>query len=126
MTIHQIRGAGAALPIPTDIVEDRRRLWDLRRAIEAELDRMIELLDALDGDPDLEPSLGAPEVLSRLCIWSQVDTGTSQLNWARGNSEDLEDEHDGTEPDDDREPDLGWANYGAQGRSGAQPVRRRA
>ncbi len=32
----------------------------LREQIEADIDRLIGLLDALDGDPDLEPSLGAP------------------------------------------------------------------
>lgn len=30
----------------------------LRPVIEAEIERLIALLDAMDGDPDLEPSLG--------------------------------------------------------------------
>ncbi|UTY50449.1 hypothetical protein [Sinorhizobium fredii] len=29
-----------------------------RRAIEAHIERMIALLDSVDGDPDLEPELG--------------------------------------------------------------------
>ena len=29
-----------------------------REAIENEIERLFELLDALDGDPDLEPALG--------------------------------------------------------------------
>lgn len=32
-----------------------------RRAIEAEIERLIAMLDGLDPDPDLEPYLGWPE-----------------------------------------------------------------
>jgi len=35
---------------------------DLRRRIEAAVERLLAALDAMDGDPDAEPSLGAPEV----------------------------------------------------------------
>lgn len=48
-----------------------------------------------EGDKsDDEPSLGAPEAHYAACC--------SQVGWARGGDQDLEDEHDG------READLGW------------------
>lgn len=47
--------AGAPLPLPDD---PELALQHLRRLAEAEILRLIALLDLLDGDPDLEPSLG--------------------------------------------------------------------
>jgi len=34
----------------------------------------------------------------------------SPRTWAEGNRQDLEDEHDGGEPDVDDEPSLGWTD----------------
>ena len=64
-----------------------------RQKIERAIDVLIALLDAADGDPDLEPYL------------SGIGHG----------SDDREDEHDGREPDEDGEPDLGWAESIMQG-----------
>ncbi len=53
--------------MPISIAERRRRspqnstpaiVSALREQIEADIERLIGLLDALDGDPDLEPSVG--------------------------------------------------------------------
>jgi hypothetical protein len=81
----------------------------MRRLIEDAVESLLLLLDEIDGDADIEeddspedvgdaePSLGAPEV-GYLC---------SQTRWAQGRGDDLEDEHDGREPDVDDEPSLG-------------------
>lgn len=59
--------------MPTSIAERRRRspriptpsasIAALRQQIEADIERLIDLLDALDGDPDLEPSVGVIPLL---------------------------------------------------------------
>lgn len=64
-----------------------------RHKIERAIDVLIALLDAADGDPDLEPSLG----------------------YNPYGSNDAEGEHDGREPDEDGEPDLGWTENVMQG-----------
>lgn len=79
--------------MPTSIAERRRRSSRthsrqiaalLREQIEADIERLIGLLDSLDGDCDFEPSLGAPVF------------GADGV--------DLEGD------DSDFEPSLGWAN----------------
>lgn len=59
-------------------------------------------------DSDREPSLAAPEVHlfspGSLPCQSALDRGVNQTNWARGNNLDLEDEHDGCEPEEGRKP----------------------
>lgn len=94
-------------------IRERRAWGRVRERIEASLHEIIAILDAIDaadedmeeddpgggdvldeGEPndwDNEPSLGAPEAHYALCC--------SQESWARGGSEDLEDEHDGREPE---------------------------
>jgi hypothetical protein len=84
------------------IVLERQRIRAIRATIEAELERMIDLLDAIDGDPDLEPE-------------EDADTGDLEpsLGWsvtgAHGRFDgstfylDVEDGHDGREPDEDFE-----------------------
>lgn len=73
----------AAQPIPR---EEFQKLADLALDI---VDRIVALLDAEDGDPDLEdggdaePSLGAPE-----------EHG-NQIVWFRGSGRDLEIDHQG-------------------------------
>lgn len=77
----------------------RRRLTDL-------IDRLIGMLDDIDGEPDLEdggdvePSLASPELGPR----------DSQGRWTAGNDDDLEEvcedegaEHDGREPEEDND-----------------------
>lgn len=67
----------------------RPRIASLRERLEAAIQRAIELLDQLDGDPDNEPSLSASSA-----IW--------QGAWAQGEGDDRE--LDGA----DDEPSLGW------------------
>lgn len=106
-----------------------------RRAVEQQIDALIDLLDTLDDDPDLEPSLGFTERLHNI---SQSDPNYAananagddreaddsdlepslgsvnptiygvQESWSAGNCDDREHEHDGAEPDADGEPSLGW------------------
>jgi hypothetical protein len=69
-----------------------------------------------DKEPDVdgEPSLGAinPDPLAfgdvsserGLVRYGGKGPGVDQSNWARGSDQDLEDEHDGREPDADDEP----------------------
>jgi hypothetical protein len=75
--------------------EERQRIGD-------EIDRLLALLDATDGDPDLEPALGS---LDRN-VATYGNPGGDQTLWALGSRNDLEDEHDGREPDVDDEPSL--------------------
>ena len=82
-----------------------------RQAVEAQIDALIDFLDAIDEDPDLEPSLGfsnggyRPE--------DQPQEGDAfHSYWDAGH--DHEDEHDGAEPDVDGEASLGWRNEGSQ------------
>lgn len=83
-----------------------------REQIERHVDALIDLLDTLDADPDLEPSLGfsnggyRPE--------DQPQEGDAfHSYWDAGH--DHEDEHDGAEPSEDSEPSLGWTDNLKQG-----------
>lgn len=60
----------------------------LRDRLEGEIERLIALLDTLDGDPDLEPWLA----------------GTDPADGDREGGDVL----DEGEPDSDSEPSLGW------------------
>jgi hypothetical protein len=70
---------------------------------EAEIERLLTLLDATEHDADFEPSLAS----------SEFYYATSQVRWANGNRDDLEDEHDGREPDVDMEPSLCGIHVGS-------------
>lgn len=92
-----------------------------RARLEAALDRLLDAmhqalaeLDALDGDPDAEPSLAAPERHPNPGRYGAPDRG--QLRWAQGAADDREEdcEDEGAQCDDegvcglhdpDREPD---------------------
>ncbi|MGU3665050.1 hypothetical protein ACLBX9_12790 [Methylobacterium sp. A49B] len=69
---------------------DRQRIRELRRRIADRIEADLALLDALDGDPDSEPSLGAPEPV----IGSGFGLGprvlTDQERWAEGSADDRE------------------------------------
>jgi hypothetical protein len=67
----------------------------LRQDLEAAVEEALALLDALDGDPDLEPSL--------------AQLGSRRWPGAPPAELDLEEEHDGREPGEDEEPPLGWS-----------------
>lgn len=143
--------------------QDKDPASEYVRNVRELVDRLLELLDGLDPDPDLEPTLGfVPGVAENdeceaegdvecslgsldrsvdqtkawKCNWQHAEDlehddsddepslgslerapscyGTdgpnpsgSQISWASGSSSDLEDEHDGREPEDDSEPSLG-------------------
>lgn len=76
-----------------------------RARIEREIDRLIELLDAIDGDLDLEPHLGWPEV------------GPDEIAMESSHDDrEEEDEHGGDVVDEPHDPedeesdnqDLDW------------------
>ena len=54
-TIQELNGA---LLIPKPRKKPFRVSRERRERIEAAVDGLLQLLDAIDGDPDLEPSLG--------------------------------------------------------------------
>ncbi len=58
-TVLSTERARAPISDPAEAYAERRRLRELRTALEATLDEMVSLLDTLDGDTDVEPSLGA-------------------------------------------------------------------
>ena len=78
-----------------------------RQVVEAQIDLLIDMLNTLDGDPDTEPSLGFSNGGFRPEDQPQGGIGF-HMNYNRGL--DLEDEHDGAEPDGDGEPSLGWTH----------------
>ena len=84
------------------------RLLALRDRLEQHLEAMIGWLNELDGDPDLEPSLGASRPHEQL----------SQTIWAHGTTDDREQEcEDEGAGDEDSEPALGWPETGTAGQS---------
>lgn len=97
----------------------------LRARMEAAVEHLLALLDALDGDPDEEPILGSPEIgLTRNFqtpdgAWHQMPM--TQERWVAGGFDDRELDIDSEEDDtlghgecddSDREPSLGWPERG--------------
>ena len=144
MNLYDAQAAPRALlrAVPMSLWPDgvrHRRLALLKAAERAAdlLQAITDKLDVLEGDPDLEPSMGAAEVqhlLNPYCgadqrRWAEggdggerepdVDaepslgsTGTcNQRDWAQLQVGwiDAEAEHDGREPDADPELTLGWS-----------------
>lgn len=69
----------------------------LRKHIERAIESLLALLDTIDGDPDLEPSLGAPEVSLPDVIGFVPSRfrSTSQEHWSDGRGdEEQEEQHD--------------------------------
>jgi hypothetical protein len=107
-----------------------KRLRKLRAKAADEIDRLLDFLDASDLDPDLEPTLGfmngppamdecetpvdAEPSLGFLEIhptnWngSGRDRSGNQDRICEGVGADMEEEHDGAEPDVDGEPSIGY------------------
>lgn len=88
----------------------REELARIRREAAAEIDRLIALVDAIDGDPDLEVDQADDEDGG-----DDEDNGdsepslgslghTSQVDWMCGGRDDLE------RDECDHEPSLGWPN----------------
>lgn len=96
------------------------RLLALRDRLEQHLETMVAFLDEMDGDPDLEPSLGsaAPHQQVTQEIWS---TGTTDDREQECEDEGCDCEDEGSQCDDegctttDDEPSLGWTADGQLG-----------
>ena len=119
-TIQELNGA---LLIPKPRKKPFRVSRERRERIEAAVDGLLQLLDAIDADPDLEPSMSA---LTELGVpsgaWDECEDnhdaehedGEPSLGWTAtnkqlgwpwyGDTDEREDEHDGCEPDVDNEP----------------------
>ena len=104
----------AVVPHPraVELVAQRQ----LRRKVEAAVDRLLAILDDLDGDPEAEPWLGSPEMPTG-CRGVMMVPGIGwrpvELRWANGANDDREqDAGDGAEIEDehgdtaDLEPSL--------------------
>lgn len=140
MTIQTSITSGQRKPTstPASAVQRRRQrqtIQQQRQHLEAALERLlaaaeavIEDLNTLDGDVDLEPSLGFLE--RHGSVYSAHSGDQRQI--AQGFSDEREDEHDGREPEDegdnqeDREPDdqemCNWQDEGDQTRLRPLPV----
>lgn len=87
-------------PLPPHIAAEHAReraaLHALRDAISARIAADLVILDALDGDPDLEPSLGAPTSYVYGSLARQyggyVYAPGDQTIWAAGSTGDGEDD----------------------------------
>ena len=107
-----------------------------RRVVEERITALIDLLDCLDGDPDLEPDLGSgddregedPDLedgadsepslgwqATHGYIGDQTDQSSPGFYANVDAGRELEDEHDGREPHEDSEPSLGWTSHDKQG-----------
>jgi hypothetical protein len=105
--------------------QDTIALPETRTALERLIEAAIARLDDLDGDPDLEPPLGAPSPKKTPCVevgrWMAEQAARagedyvgelhrvpmlSQAHWAEGNTVDEAEEVSEDEgADDEREPD---------------------
>ena len=91
---------------------------DDRAAIATSIERLIDLLDTMDGDPDLEPVYGWPNAGQRTTCDMACDDEReqdnadwepslgsprnhgSQARWAEGSHDEREDDGDDREPDE--------------------------
>lgn len=106
---------------------------DDRASIAAAIDRLIAMLDAMDGDEnleatgdleeacedegaesgDFEPTLGAPEgAITDQARWSHTGYGLDECEDENEHGGDINDE---PQDDDEREPSLGWSEMCGQG-----------
>lgn len=89
--------ATATLSTITPSARARRRPWhQYRPQIEALVERLIDILNLIDGDADLEPSLGFPECQPRDIAYGfappPVDYASSQIGEDYGRADDREDD----------------------------------
>src|SRR4051794_14408292 len=63
-----------------------------RQEIENEIERLIGVLDALDGDADREPWLASPENHSAIAGYYNGPAQGDQQHWARGSDDDAEEQ----------------------------------
>jgi hypothetical protein len=100
----------APLPPTEQYTSAPQALAWLRTEAAAEIERLLSFLDEIDGEADLEPSLGSPE------SWRY--DGRRALAWAADDREDDADlestDRDDDEEGFDAEPSLGSSNdYGS-------------
>jgi hypothetical protein len=82
-----------------------------RKAVEAQIETLIAMLDEMDGDPDIEENgdefdTGMPEGWRGTSIYYAAETG-----YAGPILEDDEDGNNAEEDPADSEPALGWTNH---------------
>ncbi len=65
-----------------------------RQQVEAEIERLIAILDAMDGDTDHEPSLGWPAAAFDITTQGLVLTSGLDQFKPFGGTDDREEEHD--------------------------------
>lgn len=91
----------------------------IRRRLEEAVEAAISALDAFDGDPDLEPNLGAPDRHPGNGQYNRANP--CQTDWAQGRAADLEEEcedegaqceDDGFESDSEPDETCGASNLG--------------
>jgi hypothetical protein len=122
------RVRGLYYPVPGMTPENVfQAIGRLRREAHDTIDELLTLLDALEGDTDLEPSLAATPSLDQT-DWAggssddregcahddrEPSLGSTesvcQAHWSSGEGDDREDEHDGREPNGDEHDDDGTA-----------------
>jgi hypothetical protein len=105
--------AAGALYVRTDISPEQmfRAMHRLHKQVADTIDKLILVLDSIDGDPEAEPALGSVEGPIR-----GKRKARGQASWTQGDGDDREgdelqhggDEHDGAEPEVDTESSLGW------------------
>ena len=99
-------------PPGLDPVRWRKALAKRIERHQAAADALIAALDAMDGDADLEPSLGAPEIIlpSGWGFGCLIDRNCSQVHWADGapgdNEGEIEDGHGGDILDEPHDAEL--------------------
>ncbi|MGC4024412.1 MAG: hypothetical protein QM744_04205 [Mesorhizobium sp.] len=96
----------------------------MRKKLAATFEALIALLDEIDGDCDVESTLGAPERSpephrgKRGPVYGKEarDNEGDQTNWADGANaafeDDCETDNEDNEDGGDNEPNLGWTGHG--------------
>lgn len=85
--------------LPGVLIHPREQLRRLRARMAEAVERLLEVIDAIDGDPDMEPSLGS---VYQPSIWYP------DVPWAQGVTDDREADGDDLEfTGDENEPSLG-------------------
>lgn len=108
--LHRLR------PLVVRSPQERRSLARLRRKTEKAVEQLLTLLDDLASDPDLEDGEDGADADDEPSLGWTASTRQQGPNWhGPGAIEiDIEQEHDGREPDNDselggdEEPSLGW------------------
>lgn len=100
--------APTGLYLPTDVTPETffQAIGRLRREAQDEIERLLAFLDATEGDPDAEPSLGWTSSLGHYLETPADLIGNANFG------DDRESDDSDYEPDTDLEPSLGWRGAG--------------